>query len=81
MPRVLRPFRYVEPETVEEAIQILSSYGGKAKVLAGGTDLVPSIKRRKISPQYVVYIKGILDLDYIQYNQEDGLKIGTLATH
>jgi len=81
MSRLLKPFEYLEPETVEEAVQLLSKYGDKAKVLAGGTDLLISMKKRKISPQYVVYIKSIPELDYIQYSQEAGLKIGALATH
>lgn len=81
MSRLLKPFEYLEPETVEEAVQLLSKYGDKAKVLAGGTDLLISMKKRKITPQYVVYIKGIPDLDYIKYSQEVGLRIGGLATH
>ncbi len=79
--RVLTPFEYLEPKTVEETVQILGMYGTKAKVFAGGTDLLPSMKRRKISPQYIVYIKDIPELDYIRYSQEDGLKIGALTLH
>jgi len=81
MNRVFKPFEYFGPETIEEAIKILSMYGNKAKVLAGGTDLLISMKEKKISPQYVVYIGNIPELNYIKYNQEGGLKIGALATH
>lgn len=81
MLRVLKPFEYFEPGTVEEAIQILSTYGAKAKVLAGGTDLLILMKREEISPQYIVNIKNIPELDYIEHSQEDGLKIGALTTH
>ena len=81
MPRVLKPFEYLEPETVEEAIQTLSKYGKKAKVLAGGTDLIASMRKREIKPQYIVFIKGIPELDHIRYSPEDGLKIGAMATH
>lgn len=81
MLRVLKPFEYFEPRTVEEAIQILSTYGAKAKVLAGGTDLLILMKREEISPQYIVNIKNIPELDYVEYSQKDGLKIGVLTTH
>ena len=81
MARLLKPFEYLEPKSAEEAVQLLSKYGDKAKVLAGGTDLLISMKKRKIIPQYVVYVKGIPELDYIQFSQEAGLKIGALATH
>lgn len=78
MPRVLRPFKYTEPRTVETAIQILSSH--KAKVLAGGTDLLVAMKRKAVSPQHIVYINGIRELKYIDYRRGEGLKIGALAT-
>ena len=81
MPRLLKPFAYLGPKTVREALQIISEYGRKADVLAGGTDLVISMKKRQISPQYIVNIKDIPDLDYIRYSREAGLKIGALATH
>ncbi len=81
MPRLLKPFAYLGPKTVREALQIISEYGRKAEVLAGGTDLVISMKKRQINPQYIVNIKDIPDLDYIRYGREPGLKIGALATH
>jgi carbon-monoxide dehydrogenase medium subunit len=81
MPRLLKPFDYLGPKTVRKALQIISEYGRKAEVLAGGTDLVISMKKRQINPQYIVNIKDIPDLDYIRYSREAGLKIGALATH
>ena len=79
LPRLPR-FDYLAPKTVREACLLLSKYGSKAKVIAGGTDLLVSMKRKKISPQYVVNIKDIPELDYIHYGQESGLKIGALAS-
>lgn len=73
-------FNYLAPRSIEEACSLLSQYRGKAKVLAGGTDLLVSMKKRQISPQYVVSIKAISGLDYIHYSQQDGLKIGAMAT-
>jgi CO/xanthine dehydrogenase FAD-binding subunit len=32
-------FNYLEPATIEEAISLLGKYNGKAKLIAGGTDL------------------------------------------
>jgi len=81
MARLLKPFEYLEPKTVEETVKFLSEYGDRAKVLAGGTDLLISMKKRKVNPHYIVCIKGIPDLDYIRYSQEGGLRIGALASH
>ena len=81
MARLLRPFEYREPQTVGEAVRMLSEYGAQARVLAGGTDLIVSMKKRQISPRYIVYIKDIPDLNYVHYSQETDLTIGALATH
>lgn len=82
MARLLKPFEYFEPKTLEEAEQLLSTYGDEARVLTGGTDLLISMKKRQMLPKYIIYIKNIPGLDYIQYSQEAGmLRIGALATH
>ena len=81
MARLLKEFEYLEPKTVEEAVKMLSDFGHKGVVLAGGTDLLIAMKRREINPQYVVNIKSITDLDYIQYHHEAGLRIGAVKTH
>jgi CO/xanthine dehydrogenase FAD-binding subunit len=81
MARLIKKFEYLEPKTVEEAVKMLSDFGHKGVVLAGGTDLLIAMKRREINPHYVVNIKSIADLDYIQYHHEAGLRIGAVTTH
>ena len=39
-------FEYLAPKTLEEALSLLSKYGEKARVLAGGTDLLILMKQR-----------------------------------
>ena len=73
-------FDYLAPKTINEACRLLSKYQGTAKILAGGTDLLVSMKQKKTTPSYVVNIKGIPKLDYIHYNPKNGLRIGALAT-
>ena len=79
MSRVLRPFAYTEPKTVEAATDALARHGPKAKVLAGGCDLVPGMLRREIQPDHVVSIGAIQGLDYIE-NNNDGLRFGALTS-
>ena len=43
MYRVLKPFEFIEPTTLEEALEILSTNGAKAKVMAGGVGVAPAI--------------------------------------
>jgi carbon-monoxide dehydrogenase medium subunit len=81
MYRYLKEFEYHEPQTIEETIQVLSTQGATSKVIAGGTDVVVSMRKRRISPRRVVSIARVRDLDYIHFSQAEGLKIGALATH
>jgi carbon-monoxide dehydrogenase medium subunit len=80
MYRVLRPFEYFEPTTVAEVVDILSRHGGKAKVLAGGMDLVPKMRRRDLSPEYIISLQRVKGLDYVNGDGKRGLQIGALAS-
>lgn len=73
-------FNYLEPATVEEAVSLLGKYDGKAKVVAGGTDLLVQIRDKLIAPEYVVDIGYISGLDCIDYDETQGLRIGALTT-
>src|SRR5687767_14617082 len=73
------PFHVERPASVEEAVALLAQHGTKAKVLAGGTDVVPNMKHGLHEPEIVVSIgrigalKGIVDAG-------DHLEIGALTT-
>jgi len=74
----MRNFEYFEPKDVNEALGLLSEHGEKATLLAGGTDLIPRMKKGLISPSYVVNIAQIASLQKIEEDQE-GLKIGAMV--
>jgi len=80
MPRARWSFKHFDVKTVEEAVKLLRNYEGKAKVIAGGTDLLNVLKDRLLptSPEDIINLKTIPDLDYIK-EDADGLKIGSLA--
>ncbi len=76
----MKSFKHVNAETRDEAIKLLAGYRGKAKLIAGGTDLLGALKD-KILPDYpeaIINIKTIPGLDYIK-EDATGLKIGALA--
>jgi carbon-monoxide dehydrogenase medium subunit len=73
-------FDYWEPRTVQEVIALLSRYGGTAKVIAGGTDLLNAIRSKLLGPEHVVDIGGIPGLDSLTYDDHGTLSIGALAT-
>ncbi|HKM78227.1 MAG TPA: xanthine dehydrogenase family protein subunit M [Candidatus Bathyarchaeia archaeon] len=71
--------QYSEPSTLKEAFSILSKVAG-AKILAGGTDVIVSMREGKIAPTHIVNIKRISGLDKIGPSTGGGLGIGALAT-
>jgi len=76
----LKKFGYCEPKTVEEAISLLNKYKGKARLIAGGTDLLVLMKQRLVRPEYLINMKGISELDYVNFDDGEGLKVGALTT-
>jgi len=78
--RRLPKFNYLAPATLDEALSLLARYKGKARVIAGGTDLVPKLKRREIgAPEHVIDLKSVPGLDNIEYDAA-GLSLGALVT-
>lgn len=76
----MRAFEYFEPASIAEAVSLLAEYGEKAKVIAGGTDLLVKMKHRVTSPGYLIDINRIPGLDRIDYDEKEGCRIGALAT-
>ncbi len=70
--------KYVAPSTVEEAVTILASASGAAKVLAGGTDLLVQMKSGRVAPEMIVDIKKISGISGIR--EVDGAFIIGAAT-
>jgi len=73
-------FEYLEPESIEEALTILSQHPGKSKIIAGGTDLMLQMRNKAIRPEYVVDITRIPSLDDIAFDDQRGLRLGALTT-
>ncbi len=78
--RRLPEFEYVAPQTLDEALLFLSQHNGEVSVMAGGTDLLLKMKMRERSPRYLLGLKNIAGLDYIEYKKGQGLKFGPLVT-
>jgi 4-hydroxybenzoyl-CoA reductase subunit beta len=65
---------------VEEACSLLKDYDGNIGVLAGGTGLLPAMKQRLFTFPYLLDLKRIPSLDYIEESADGKVKIGSLAT-
>jgi 4-hydroxybenzoyl-CoA reductase subunit beta len=64
---------------VDEALAYLSAYSNDIRIVAGGTDLVPSMRQRLFEPQYVLDIRQIAELRGIRQGDSD-VEIGALTT-
>jgi carbon-monoxide dehydrogenase medium subunit len=72
-------FEYLEPETIPEAIDLLSKFGPDAKLIAGGTDLLLDMKMGKVKPKFLISLDKISDLRFIADGGET-LRIGAMTT-
>jgi 4-hydroxybenzoyl-CoA reductase subunit beta len=58
----LPPFEYRAPKNLDDAVQLLAQYGDDAMLVAGGTDLFPNMKRRQMTPRYVIGLNALREL-------------------
>lgn len=70
--------KYFEPKSVSEALSLLNKYGERARVVAGGTDVLVDM-RFKDEPPCLINLKRIPDMSYIK-EQNGSLLIGPLTT-
>jgi xanthine dehydrogenase YagS FAD-binding subunit len=76
----MKTFTHFNASSIEEAVSLLGRYGGKAALVAGGTDLLGKMKDRILPgyPEALINLKTIAGLDIIQ-EDETGLTLGPLA--
>ena len=60
------PFKYYDPDTIDEVIALLNQYGDEAKLLAGGQSLGPVLNMRLSSPEVIIDLNRVDTLRYIE---------------
>jgi len=76
----LPKFRYLQPESIAEAIKIMADSGPDAMFVAGGTDLYPNMKRRQQTPKVVIGLAQIEDLRTMKGEPKKGVVLGAGMT-
>jgi CO/xanthine dehydrogenase FAD-binding subunit len=71
-------FRYDDPDTLAEVLDLLARHGDGAKVLAGGQSLMPMLNFRLARPSHVIDINRVDGLSGVAVS-EDGLRLGALV--
>jgi 4-hydroxybenzoyl-CoA reductase subunit beta len=75
----LPAFRYLAPTSVDDAAAYLAEAPRETMILAGGTDLVPNMKRRQQTPRAIVGLRQIPSLAQVTHH-DAGVRIGATAT-
>jgi CO/xanthine dehydrogenase FAD-binding subunit len=72
------PFEYRAPDSLVEALDLISQYADAAKILAGGQSLVPAMNFRVVQPSVLIDLNRVAELSYVR---EDGnlLRIGAMT--
>lgn len=74
----LPSFQLLRPRTMDETIGFLAKYPGDTKIVAGGTDLLPSMKQKLFTPPYLLDLRSVSELRGITAT-DDGVTIGALT--
>ena len=76
----LPTFQLLRPKTLDEAVALLSIHAGEVKVIAGGTDLLPSMKQKLFTPPFVLDLRGVSELRGIYATPGGGVTVGALTS-
>ena len=76
----LPQFRLLRPRAADDAIAALAKHAGNIRVLAGGTDLIPSMRQKLFEPDYVLDLRRVSELRGIRPQADGAVEIGALTT-
>src|SRR6202012_2762476 len=74
------PFDYERATSVEGAIASLQEHGPEARLIAGGHSLLPMMKLRLATPEFLIDINDLDELSYIDERMTE-VRIGALTRH
>ena len=72
----MHAFDYAAPQSVDEAVSLLSEHGDQARILAGGSDIIAQLQEGRRRVKLLVDVKKIPDANELSYDSENGLQLG-----
>lgn len=75
----MKDFAYAAPTGLDEATALLAEWGDRAKLLAGGTDIIVQLREHLREAEMVIDVKKIPELVEVRYSPETGLRLGAAA--
>ncbi len=76
----LPQFKLLRPRSVEDSLEYLAKHAGNVRLLAGGTDLIPSMRQKLFEPEYVLDLRAMTGLRGIKPVKDGGVEIGALTS-
>jgi aerobic carbon-monoxide dehydrogenase medium subunit len=75
-------FGFLEPETIDEALELMVAHGDDAKIMAGGQTLLILMREGMIQPEQIISLLKIPGWDQIEWDAQNGMvTVGALTTH
>jgi carbon-monoxide dehydrogenase medium subunit len=78
---MIHDFTYLRPGTLREALSMLADHKDECKIICGGQSLLIVMRQGLVVTDYLIDIKGLSELNYITYDEREGLRIGATTTH
>ncbi len=71
----MRDIEYESPQSLSLAVDLMAKQNGRARALAGGTDLIDHVRMGRLEPDVIVDLKKIPELNVLELGTS-GLKLG-----
>jgi carbon-monoxide dehydrogenase medium subunit len=78
---MIRDFIYAKAKTLEEALDLIDRHIEDYKIICGGQSLLILMRQGLVAPEYLIDIKNVEELDYLNFEDKKGLRIGATTTH
>lgn len=78
---MIRDFNYLRANTVKEALDLLEQHKDDYKIICGGQSLLILMRQGLVAPEYLIDIKNVQELNNINFDRKNGLRIGATTTH
>ncbi len=72
----LPPLQLLQPTSLDEALGLLAQHGASARLIAGGTDLLPNLKLGPARPDWLISLQRVAGFDGVRVSADGGLEIG-----
>ncbi len=76
----MKPFQYLSPRSLSDLYSLLAEHGSRARLLAGGTDLIVRLRHGQWAPDVVIDLKRVADLRHDITSTPEAIRVGALAT-